>query len=245
MKAKLNGLFSFGEWNRPREWTRFCGRYERQYENGVVQIQMNEYAKRLTDPPMRTTGNREAALMPNEKKWIGTICGQLNWMARQCRADLTFGVSRVQQLAGVNDPAALVELKILVDRAREDAIVTFRKLRCPIEKAVIIGASDASFASMPRGRSQGGYVVMIANPEVMDGEAPVNVVSYHSGLIKRVVRSSLAAEISQAATTLEETDFVRAVLAEAIYKDFALQNWLYILRGSMEAGVGAGLANRL
>lgn len=50
--------------------------------------------------------------------------------------------------------------------------------------------------------------------------------SYHSGLIKRVVRSSLAAEISQAATTLEETDFVRAVLAEAIYKDFALQNWL-------------------
>lgn len=157
LKAKLNGLFSFGEWNRPREWTRFCGRYERQYENGVVQIQMNEYAKRLTDPPMRTTGNREAALLPNEKKWIGTICGQLNWMARQCRADLTFRVSRVQQLAGVNDPAALVELKILVDRAREDAIVTFRKLRCPVEKAVIIGASDASFASMPRGRSQGGY----------------------------------------------------------------------------------------
>lgn len=38
LKAKLNGLFSFGEWNRPREWTRFCGRYERQYENGVVQI---------------------------------------------------------------------------------------------------------------------------------------------------------------------------------------------------------------
>ena len=228
---KLNGLFSFGEWKKPKEWTRFCGRYERQFDNGVVQLQMNEYAKRLMDPPVRTSGNKEAALMPNEKKWIGTICGQLNWMARQCRADLTFGVSRIQQLAGVNDPAALIELKILVDRAREETMVNFRKLRCPVEKAVVIGASDASFASMPRGRSQGGYVVMIANPEVLNGEAPVNVLSYHSGLIKRVVRSSLAAEISQAATTLEETDFVRAVLAEAMYKDFALQNWLsYVAR---------------
>ena len=226
LKEKLNGLFSFGEWQRPKEWTRFCGRYEKQLDNGVVQLQMNEYSKRLMGPPVRNTGNREAPLLPNEKKWIGAICGQLNWMARQCRADLTFGVSRVQQLAGVNDPSALIELKILVDRAKEPATLNFRKLRCPIEKAVVIGASDASFASMPRGRSQGGYVVMVANPEVMDGEAPVNVLSYHSGLIKRVVRSSLAAEISQAAATLEETDFVRAVLAEAIYKDFALQNWL-------------------
>lgn len=194
LKEKLNGLFSFGEWQRPKDWTRFCGRYEKQLDNGVVQLQMNEYSKRLMEPPVRNTGNRECS----------------SW----------------QELAGVNDPSALIELKILVDRAREPATLNFRKLRCPIEKAVVIGASDASFASMPRGRSQGGYVVMVANPEVMDGEAPVNVLSYHSGLIKRVVRSSLAAEISQAASTLEETDFVRAVLAEAIYKDFALQNWL-------------------
>ena len=226
LKGDLNGLFSFGEWKTPREWTRFCGRYERQFENGVVQLQMNDYATRISEPPMRRAGQDTPSLLPNEKKWIGTICGQLNWMARQCRADLTFGVSRVQQLAGVNDPAALVELKILVDRAKEETLVNFKKLHCSLDKAIVIGASDASFASMPRGRSQGGYVIMIANPEILDGEAAVNVVTYHSGLLKRVVRSSLAAEISQAASTMEEADFVRAVMAEAVHPDFRLSNWV-------------------
>lgn len=226
LKEELNKLFSFGEWKSPKEWTRFCGRFERQFENGVVQLQMNDYADRITEPPMRRSGNQETALMPNERKWVGTICGQLNWMARQCRGDLTFGVSRVQQLAGVNDPAALVELKILVDRAKEPVIVNFRKLHCSLDKALVIGASDASFASMPRGRSQGGYVIMIANPEILEGEAAVNVVTYHSGLLKRVVRSSLAAEISQAASTMDEADFVRAVMAEAVHQDFQLSHWL-------------------
>ena len=49
---------------------------------------------------------------------------------------------------------------------------------------------------------------------------------YHSGLLKRVVRSSLAAEISQAAHTLEEGDFVRALLAEMTSENFELRIWL-------------------
>ena len=42
LKHKLNSLFSFGEWTCPKEWTRFCGRYERQFENGVVQLRMDD-----------------------------------------------------------------------------------------------------------------------------------------------------------------------------------------------------------
>ena len=80
---------------------------------------------------------------------------------------------------------------------------------------VVIAASDASFAGMPRGRSQGGCVVSMANPAL-----------WHSGLLKRVVRSSLAAEISQAALSLEEGDFCRALLAEMALKTFSLVGWL-------------------
>ena len=90
---------------------------KRQLPDHTVQLQMDGYADRLLDPPARPPGQRHP-MQPNEKKWIGTICGHLNWMARQCRADVSFGVSGVQQLAGVDDPAALVELKMLVDRAR-------------------------------------------------------------------------------------------------------------------------------
>lgn len=188
---------------------------------------MDNYAERLTDPPQRPKGETHP-LLPNERKWIGTICGQLNWMARQCRADLAFGVSRVQQLAGVADPAALVELRVLVERARTPVTVKFTALGCNINDMVVVCTSDASFAGMPRGRSQGGFAVGFANPTILilAGPAPINVVHYHHVLLKRVVRSSLAAEISQAAHTLEEVDFIRALLAEMIYEGFSLKMWL-------------------
>ncbi|CAL1141583.1 unnamed protein product [Cladocopium goreaui] len=221
---RLNSLFTFGDWNRPTDWTKFCGRFEKQLEDGTVLVQMDNYSERLSDSPQRTRGEAHP-LLPNERKWIGTICGQLNWMARQCRADLAFGVSRVQQLAGVADPAALTELRVLVERARMPVTVKFTALGCDIKDMVVIYTSDASFAGMPRGRS-GGFAVGFANPEILAGSAPINVVHYHSGLLKRVVRSSLAAEISQAAHTLEEGDFIRALLAEMIYEGFSLKMWL-------------------
>lgn len=221
--ALLNEKFNFGEWKAPTTSTRFCGRYEQQLPDGTIELDMEEYVKRLEDPPKQ--GQRHG-LLPNEKKWVGTLTGQLNWLARQCRADLAFGVSRIQQLAGVGDPAALAELQILVDRARETTKIKFHKLGCSLSEAVVLGISDASFAGMPRGRSQGGFVLAVANPQILDGSAKIAVLAYHSGLIRRVVRSSLAAEISQAANTLEESDFLRAMMAEATQCDFQLNNWV-------------------
>ena len=43
-----------------------------------------------------------------------------------------------------------------------------------------------------------------------------------------MVRSSLAAEISQAASALEEADFTRAFLAEVLKPDFSLANWIAV-----------------
>jgi len=187
---------------------------------------MDKYAETLLDPPQRASPQQKHPLQPNEKRWIGTIAGQLNWMARQCRADLSFGVSRVQQLAGVNDPAALSELKILVERARQPVTIRYEALGCEVKNMIVLAISDASFAGMPRGRSQGGLAIAFANPEILHGQAKMVIVAHHSGLLKRVVRSSLAAEISQAASTMEEADFVRALLAEAIRPDIRLNSWL-------------------
>ena len=228
MHEKLNALFSFGEWKHPDDWTKFCGRYEKQLENGTVLMQMDSYAERLLDPPLRSSTQQRYPLQPNEKKWIGTITGQLNWMARQCRADLSFGVSRIQQLAGVNDPSALTELKILVDRARQPVTIKFEHLGCDMSEMIVVAVSDASFAGMPRGRSQGGLAVAFANPKILEGQSKLCIVIHHSGLLKRVVRSSLAAEISQAANALEEADFTRALLAEVLKPDFSLANWLAV-----------------
>ena len=126
----------------------------------------------------------------------------------------------------MDDPGALAELKILVDRANVSTTIKYEHLGCDLAQMLMIAASDASFAGMPRGRSQGGCVVCLANPAIMQGTAKVAVLLWHSGLLKRVVRSSLAAEISQAALAMEEGDFCRALLAEMTQKTFSLNSWL-------------------
>ena len=163
--SKLKNLFTFGDWVHPQEDTKFCGRRERQNADYSITIQMNEYSKKVKDPPQRSNPQSRQQLMPNERAWIGAIIGQLSWLARQLRADLLYGCSRIQQLAGANDPEALLELKILVDRAREPHFHVFKHLGCHINDLVVLAVSDASFGGMPKGRSQGGMVVLMGQPE--------------------------------------------------------------------------------
>ena len=73
----MKELFTFGDWTNPKEFTRFCGRYEKQEDDGTIVVQMDDSAKKLQDPPSRKAGSKQP-LLPNEKKWIGTITGQLN-----------------------------------------------------------------------------------------------------------------------------------------------------------------------
>ena len=68
-------------------------------------------------------------------------------------------------------------------------------------------------------------MILIANTEILEGEGLVNCVLYHSSVLKRVVRSSLAAEISQAAETLDQCEYVRAMLAEIWDNQFVLSEW--------------------
>lgn len=161
----IKAEFTFGEWRHVvGHWAKFCGRYERQLPDGTIEVQMDEYCEKLQFPPKRSWGNMVekdgTELTLNEKKWVRHVCGQLSWLARQCRGDLLFGVSRVQQLAGVGDPAALDELYVLMERAKDLKTMRFKPLKCP---------PGASFGGMPRGRNQGGVVCLIAHPDLLEG----------------------------------------------------------------------------
>ena len=85
---------------------------------------------------------------------------------------------------------------------------------------MVVAASDASFGGMPRGRSQGGAVCLVAHPSLLEAKAVAVPITFRSALLKRVVRSSLTTEISQAAEALDQTDFLRAIMAEALYIGF-------------------------
>ena len=51
-----------------------------------------------------------------------------------------------------------------------------------MSEMIVLAVSDASFAGMPRGRSQGGLVVAFANLKILEGQSKLCIVTRHSGL---------------------------------------------------------------
>ena len=158
---------------------------------------------------------------------LSSAVGQVNWAgaARQCRYDLSFGASHVQQLAGAGDPQALVWLNKLIRRSHQDFIMKIAYLGCHIEELVVLSISDAAYGAQPKGGSQGGLIVAMAHPDVQRGEARLAVVEAQSTRLQRVVRCSMAAELTMAATAFEHGDYIRAVLAEIMFPRFNLKAW--------------------
>ena len=74
--------------------------------------------------------------------------------------------------------------------------------------------------------SQGGQLVFIANSELLQGrESNMSLISLHSSRLKRVARSSSAAESQAAADGDDEAVYIRLCLKEVLFGQLDLQNW--------------------
>ena len=93
-----------------------------------------------------------------------------------------------------------------------------------VRNGVIIHLADSGHAngtpekdSVLRYRSIGGYFVLLADPQVLEGkEGRCNIISYHSSLTKRVCRSTLAAEASHLAEAVEAGDWIAVLLGDLL-----------------------------
>ena len=163
-------------------------------------------------------------ISPEDRLGMSSVLGQLNWMARQGRYDLSYGVSNVQQLATHDGASAMDFLNKLIYRAKQPTTQVIRRLE-EWKNAVVVSASDAAFGAQPGGHSQGGYVISLADPAILEGEATLAVMEAASMKIQRVVRCSMSAEVSMAATSFEHGDFLRAALSEMVHGQFCLRDW--------------------
>ena len=169
-------------------WTKFCGRFERQDPETLEMFYcMDEYCLTIPFVEERAPGDEVSALTAVERKAISSVIGQLAWAARQCRPDLCFGCSHVQQLAGQQCPSALKWLNRVVKRARMLMEVPVKNLKCGLDEVVFLAVSDAAYASQPGGGSQGGLMVGIANPLIQVKPHMVTFLECQSSRLQRVV----------------------------------------------------------
>ena len=221
---QVHEALNFGDYRKATDdWVKFCGRWEKQdKETFEFEYCMDKYAVNLEKLPY---DGKEGELSQQEKVRMASVIGQLNWMARQGRYDLCYGVSYVQQLMAKGQRSAIEWLNKLIYRAKQSVTQKISRLEGGWDDLIVLSASDAAFGAQPGGYSQGGLTIALAEKKILHGEGKLNVVEACSMKIQRVVRCSMSAEISMAATAFEHGDFVRAALSELIFRDFNLASW--------------------
>ena len=176
----------------------------------------------------------ESSLTLQEKELFNSCAGELGWLSRQLRCDLAFENGCIQRAKADPCVADLVRLKSYIGMARRGADFRLRYWSdVDVRNGVIIHLADSGHAngtpekdSVLRYRSIGGYFVLLADPQVLEGkEGRCNIISYHSSLTKRVCRSTLAAEASHLAEAVEAGDWIAVLLEEALTGDLDLRNW--------------------
>jgi hypothetical protein len=195
----------------------------KQHDDFSVTVDQREYWKKVKPIKLAPERKRqpEATLTPDEFNELRSLIGKLSWPARESEPRIAFGVSELQQSMTKDkggDAVTTIEHILMANRivskTKIESNQTMLKFKAvdPAQLCVL-SFTDASFANMPRGGSQAGRFSMLTSADVVVKRVPVNVVSWRSGRISRIVKSTLAAESSSLADSQDDNEYTRVATA--------------------------------
>ena len=210
-------------------------RIRKDMATGEIHVSMPEYVENLEAPRVskERRSNPEALLTPLEKNQFRKINGSLQWLQFQTRPDLSYGVSVSQGNIEEAKVKHLVKTHELVRQAKEykDFALTFKSH--DLDTGGFVAVSDASLGGHwddDHGgpvRSQGAFVVMFADTALAHygRRGRFTVLDWRSRKIKRVVRSSFAAETLSLADANDALQHLRGCLLDVLDGDANLRYW--------------------
>jgi hypothetical protein len=140
-------------------------------------------------------------------------------MATQTRLDVAVDVNLLQSEVTVATVETLVKANKVLRKLRVNPGITLRTNRIDGEVHAVAW-SDASWANRRDLSSTGGFIIGMTDSRLLTGEkCHTSVVGWGSNKLKRVARSSLAAELQAMAIAEDELHLVRATWSE-VYLGF-------------------------
>ena len=192
---------------------KYVGIDVKQAQDGSISINQESYLKGVNSLSIdkERSNQKEETVTDSEKQQLRMIIGQLNWLSGISRPDISF---RVSELSSSIKDAKVIDLlkanKALRHVKNTQSYIQFPKLHS-FEDLRIVVYSDASYANLPNGGSQGGHLVFLS-----DTKGFCCPLAWHSTKIKRVVRSTLAAETLALVEGLETAFLMAKTVGEII-----------------------------
>ena len=216
--TKLHESFKWGDIKYAPETITFCGREVHDQSDRVI-IRQPTYIRNTESKKVSShRASGEPRLSPEEITELKSCSGALQWIAGQSRPDVAAGTSLAKKS---DEELTITELKKvyeLIDyaRATDQAGICVRALPLSFDETIVVSYADSSYANAPGGKSQGGYLVCLAERQALTGNGAGSMLDWRSGRVKRVVRSTLAAEACSADAGVDHGFFVNCCLGEIL-----------------------------
>ena len=180
-------------------------------DRGIIFDQVT-YCGNVVPMNLDLKADKTSPLNTNERSQLRSLIGQLNWAACQSRPDIAFDTCVLSTCMRSPTVADVVSANKIVRRLHtEQTRIMFPRL-CSLTECTLSVFADASFANLSDGASQGGYVILLKDK--MGKCCPL---SWQSHRIKRITRSTLAAETLAMVEAAESAILLSHILGEIIH----------------------------
>ncbi len=188
---------------------------EIRHQNGEIMMDQVSYVESLSTIPISSSraSQKMASLTKEETTELRSIIGQISWVANQTRPDVMF--DSMELSTSMKDPKVedlLRANKIVKKMKMEDCRLCFKAIGDDRDLRLAV-FSDASYGNLSDGvSSAGGFVVFLIGSDNMC--CPI---AWKANKIRRVVRSTLAAEAMAMVEGLESVCYLGHLVSELLF----------------------------
>lgn len=192
---------------------RYVGYQIRQNNTGIV-LDQSEYTENITCTPLSATrqSQKHDHLNDTEVTDYRALVGSLNWIVQGTRPDLSFVLIDFSTKFHNGTIADFIQLQKVVQNAKVNKTEILYPCLGPTNSWQLVVFTDASHANLCQGvGSCMGYIVFLANEDGVSSP-----IVWKSNKIRRVVRSTIAAEILACVEGIEHAMYVRNIILQIL-----------------------------
>ena len=172
-----------------------------------IVVNQTSYIKSIISIPLTKHRNPDDELSSEETTEFRGVVGQLNWVSGITRPDISFEVCNASTKCASPTIRDVIRLNKVIRQLKNDNCQLFFPSMDPLQVKLTV-YTDASFNNLPKGGSQGGQIIFLS-----DFNQNCSPIAWNSSRIKRVVRSTLAAETLSLADGYGTASYLQHLLA--------------------------------